>query len=57
LDEAKFVRAWAYGGFRELAAQHPKYQPEVSRTLEGALATETAASVLVQIRRARKRGF
>ncbi len=56
MDEAKFVRAWAYGGFGELAAQHPRSQPEVWRRLEAAMEAETAASVRVQIRRALERG-
>ncbi|MCH9654730.1 MAG: hypothetical protein K0U86_06715 [Planctomycetes bacterium] len=32
--ENKFVRAWAYNGFHELALQHPKYQAEVDQLLE-----------------------
>ena len=55
--EAKFVRAWAYSGFHELARQHPEFQPEASRILAVALETETAGSVLARVRRKIQQGF
>lgn len=55
--EAKFVRAWAYSGFHELARQHPEFRPEASRILADALETETAGSVLARIRRKVQQGF
>lgn len=55
-DEKKFVRAWAYGGFYELARQYPEYRPEAEKLLENAL-REEPASVKARIRRVTKRGF
>ncbi len=54
--DVKFVRAWAYSGFYELAVRHPAYQDDVQRLLEGALETE-AASVRARIRNVMQRGF
>ena len=56
-DEAKFVRAWAYSGFRELAAQYPKFTMSVTQLLEHALKTETAGSIQARLRRVIKQGF
>lgn len=56
-DDAKFVRAWAYSSFHELAVQFPEYRPEVSQMLADALATETAGSVLSRVRRKLRQGF
>ncbi len=56
-DEVKFVRAWAYSGFHELARQHPEFQAEALRMLTDALETESAGSVLARIRRKLKHGF
>ena len=56
-SEVKFVRAWAYSGFHELARQHPAFRAEASRLLADALETETAASVLARVRRKVKQGF
>jgi len=54
LDEKnKFVRAWAYNGFYELALQHPSYQIEVDQLLEQAMQDE-APSVKARIRNIRK---
>ncbi|WP_298862440.1 hypothetical protein [uncultured Gimesia sp.] len=52
-SENKFVRAWAYNGFYELALQHPKYQTEVDQILGHAMQDE-AASVKARIRNIRK---
>lgn len=42
-EKNKFVRAWAYNGFYELARQHPKYQAETRQLLTVAAAEEAAA--------------
>ncbi|MDJ0757668.1 MAG: hypothetical protein QNJ45_29305 [Ardenticatenaceae bacterium] len=54
-DKVKFVRAWAYGGFFELAAQHPVYAAEAQQLLDKAL-TEEAASVKARIRQIMRKG-
>lgn len=48
-SENKFVRAWAYHGFHELALQHAQFQAEVDRLLERALEDE-AASIKARVR-------
>ena len=53
-SERKFVRAWAYNGFNELALRFPRYQDEVDRMLVRAGETESA-SVRARIRNMRKR--
>ncbi len=55
-EKNKFVRAWAYNGFYELAKQYPSYQEEVLALLQLGL-EEEAASVKVRIRKALKAGF
>ncbi|MFK7778757.1 MAG: hypothetical protein QM501_11685 [Gimesia sp.] len=52
-DENKFVRAWAYNGFYELALQHSQFKDEVDRMLEHGMQVE-AASVKARIRNIRK---
>ena len=52
----KFVRAWAYNGFYELAQQHPEYQEEVRQFFEMAMRDE-APSVKSRIRNIMKKGF
>lgn len=54
--DKKFVRAWAYHGFWELARQYPAYRPEVGRMLGQALEDE-AASVKARVRKLVKQGF
>ncbi|MFI4873134.1 MAG: hypothetical protein ACIARQ_15075 [Phycisphaerales bacterium JB061] len=56
-EEKKFVRAWAYSAYRDLAAAHPKYRAQAEDLLEDALATETAGSVLARVRKVIKKGF
>ena len=56
-SERKFVRAWAYSGFFELAAQYPVFQNEAVLLLETALEMESAGSVKARIRKALKKGF
>ncbi len=48
-SENKFVRAWAYHGFHELALQHAQFQTEVNSLLERALEDE-AASIKARVR-------
>ena len=53
-SERKFVRAWAYNGFNELALRFPRYRNEVDSMLARAGETESA-SVRARIRNMRKR--
>ncbi len=55
-DDNKFIRAWSYNGFYELASQHPEYMEEVKQFFEIALQDE-AASVKARIRNIIKKGF
>ena len=55
-DDVKFVRAWAYGGYWELARQFPEYRAEAERLCEIAMHHE-AASVKARLRRVMKKGF
>ena len=48
-SEKKFVRAWAYNGFNELAMRFPRYREEVDGMLARAGESE-AASVRARIR-------
>ncbi|MGB0911380.1 MAG: hypothetical protein ACPGYT_13540 [Nitrospirales bacterium] len=56
VDDAKFVRAWAYNGFYELAVQYPQYQGETKGLFEVAMRNE-AASVKARIRNIMKKDF
>ena len=55
-DTNKFVRAWSYNGFYELAMQHPEYAKEAKQLFEVAVRDE-AASVKARIRNIMKKGF
>ncbi len=55
-EDAKFVRAWAYSAFYELAVQYPEFQPEAEPLLAAALQNEPA-SVQARIRTVLRRGF
>lgn len=55
-DPNKFVRAWAYNGFYELAKAFPDYQPEASQLFEMAMRDEPA-SVKARVRNILKQGF
>ena len=55
-DTNKFVRAWSYNGFYELARQHPEYREETEKLFEMAMRDE-AASVKARIRNLLKKGF
>lgn len=56
ISDNKFVRAWAYNGFYELALQYPEYKAEVKNFLSMAMKDE-AASVKARVRNILKRGF
>ena len=56
VETNKFVRAWAYNGFYELAVQYPEYQQETQLFLEMAMRDE-APSVKARIRNIMKKGF
>ena len=53
-SERKFVRAWAYNGFNELALRLPRYREKVDGMLARAGESESA-SVRARIRNMRKR--
>lgn len=52
----KFVRAWAYNGFYELAKQYPHFQDEAKQFFDLAMEDE-APSVKARIRAILKAGF
>ena len=52
----KFVRAWSYSGFYELANQFPEYRKEAVQLIENAILTESA-SVKARLRYVKKNGF
>jgi len=56
VDNNKFVRAWAYNGFYELAVQYPEYEKETKQFFEMAMRDE-APSVKSRIRNIMKKGF
>lgn len=55
-EKNKFVRAWAYSGFYELARQHPEYRLEAQQLCEQA-ANNEAPSVRARIRNILAAGF
>lgn len=55
-DTNKFVRAWSYNGFYELAKQHSEYQKETKAFFKMAMRDE-APSVKARIRNIQKQGF
>ena len=56
LDKNKFIRAWSYNGFYELANQYPEYQDEAKQFFEMAMRDE-AASVKARVRNIMKNGI
>ncbi|MCG7965735.1 MAG: hypothetical protein JAY63_03990 [Candidatus Thiodiazotropha taylori] len=54
-SDNKFVRAWAYNGFYELAIQHPQYMQETKTFFEMAMRDE-APSIKARIRNIMKQG-
>lgn len=55
-DTNKFVRAWSYGAFHALAAQHREYRDEATQIFARAL-SEEAPAVRARVRQVVKRGF
>ena len=53
-EQNKFVRAWAYSGFYELAKQHPHFRTETKNLLAQA-SQEEAASIKARIRQIYKK--
>jgi hypothetical protein len=53
LEENKFLRAWAYNGFVELAKQHTQYSEFAMKQLDDG-ETEKSAAVRARIRNIRK---
>ena len=51
-----FVRAWAYGGFYELARQYPEYRQEAEQFMKMAMRDEPA-SVRARVRKVTSEGF
>ncbi len=56
VSEHKFVRAWAYNGFYELAIRFPEYLEETRQIFDLAMRDE-APSVKARIRNLKKKGF
>lgn len=56
-SEIKFVRAWAYSGYYQLAKQYPDLRQRVETLLTDALENDRAASVKARIRKLFKNGF
>lgn len=54
--ENKFVRAWAYNGFYQLARQYPELRSEAQKIMEMGL-TDEPASVKARIRNALKKPY
>ena len=52
-DENKFVRAWAYTGYCELAKSHPRFRKLVDELLDDGEKHDPAASVRARIRQLR----
>jgi hypothetical protein len=55
-DSNKFVRAWSYNGFYQLARHFPQYREEAEAIFEMALRDE-AASVKARVRNIIRAGF
>ncbi len=55
-DSNKFIRAWAYNGFYELAMQYPEHKKETKQFFEMAMRDEPP-SVKSRIRNIMKKGF
>ena len=56
IDTNKFVRAWSYSGFHDLATQYPEYCTEVKQLFEMAMRDE-APSIKARIRSIMKKAF
>ena len=55
--ENKFVRAWGFTGFCQIAEQYPDYKLEAKQLLQYALENETAGSVKARVRAELKKNF
>ncbi len=53
-SDAKFVRAWAYSGWSDLAKADPTRKEDAAKILKAAHKKETAPSILARIRKAEK---
>ena len=53
-SEHKFVRAWAYTGYCELARAHPRFRAQALELLDDGERHDPAASVRARIRQQRK---
>lgn len=56
MEKNKFVKAWAYNGFYELAIQYPEHAEETKKFFDLAMCNE-APSVKSRIRTIMKKGF
>ncbi len=56
-SKVKFVRAWAYDGFYQLACQHPDYRPQAEILFNDAIENEAAPSVIARVRNIWSQGF
>ena len=50
-DKNKLIRAWSYNGLHAIATQHSNYKDKATHYLKKALDEESAASVLVRIKK------
>ena len=56
-SNVKFVRAWAYDGFYQLACQHPEYRPQAEILFNDAIENDAAPSVIARVRNIWNQGF
>jgi len=56
-SDNKFIRAWSYSGYYQLAKQYPELRYDVEKRLTEALQNDPAASVKARIRKLLKEGF
>ncbi len=56
-SNVKFVRAWAYDGFYQLASQHPDYRPQVEALFSEAIENDSAPSVIARVKNIWSQGF
>ena len=56
-SNVKFVRAWAYDGFYQLACQHPAYRAEAENLFNDAIENDSAPSVIARVKNIRNQGF
>ena len=56
-SNVKFVRAWAYDGFYQLACQHPDYRAKAEILFEDAIENDSAPSVIARVRNIRNQEY